>query len=47
MSEDEELRGLPELDEGQKAAAIADFEAFEEEWWRERQIETRPASSLF
>ena len=36
MIEDEELRGLPEPDEAQKAAAIAEFQAFEEEWWRER-----------
>ena len=33
MIEDEELRGLPEPDEAQKAAV---FHAFEEEWWRGR-----------
>ena len=33
MIEDEELRGLPEPDEAQKAAAIAEFQAFGEERW--------------
>jgi hypothetical protein len=34
--EDEELRGLTKPDEAQKAAALAEFKAFEAEWWRER-----------
>jgi hypothetical protein len=39
MTEDEELRELlePSLDEAQKAAAIAAFEAWEDEWRRERE----------
>jgi hypothetical protein len=38
MPEDEELRELEEpwTDEAQRRAAIAAFEAFEEEWRRER-----------
>jgi hypothetical protein len=37
MTEDEELRDLldPRPDEALRAAAIAAFEAFEEEWRRE------------
>jgi len=35
--EDEELRGAPKPGEAQKAAALAEFEAFEEEWRRERE----------
>jgi hypothetical protein len=43
MIEDEELRGLPEPDEAQKAAAVAAFKAWEEEWQRERDT-LSPAS---
>jgi hypothetical protein len=37
MTENEELRDLAELrpDEAQRTAALAAFEAFEEEWRRE------------
>jgi hypothetical protein len=39
MTEDGELRELlePSLDEAQKTAAIAAFEAWEDEWRRERE----------
>jgi len=37
MIDDAELRALPELDEAQKAAAIAAFAIWEEEWRRERE----------
>jgi hypothetical protein len=36
MIDGEELRALPEPDEAQKAAAVAAFKAWEEEWRRER-----------
>ena len=44
MTEDDELREVTEPwpDEAQKAEATATFEAFEDDWWRERE-ERRPA----
>ena len=38
MTEDEELQELEAWpNEAQRMAAVAAFEAFEEEWWRERE----------